>query len=51
MAKRNANRVVPDKDETGRRPPSQPRMPNTKAQGAPARKIKLATRDPRRKSG
>jgi hypothetical protein len=51
MPRRNANRTVPTKDETGRRPPAQPKIPvqRTAPPGAgPVRRVKLATRDPRR---
>jgi hypothetical protein len=47
------NRTTPTKDTTGRQwpPPAQPKMPNSSPPQGKIRKLKLATRDPRRKGG
>jgi hypothetical protein len=39
--------TMPTKDETGRQPPKQPTMPTHRPAQPPARKVKLATKDPR----
>ena len=43
--------TMPPPDPTGRRPPAQPKMPNTAPPQGKVRKIRLATRDPRRRGG
>jgi hypothetical protein len=43
--------TMPTKDNDGRKPPAQPKIPNQRPAQPKAQKIKLATRDPRRRGG
>jgi hypothetical protein len=46
-----AKTTMPAQDSTGRKPPAQPRMPNSRPAQPPAKRLAMPTRDPRRKRG
>jgi hypothetical protein len=46
-----AKRTMPAEDPTGRRPPAQPKLPNSYDGAGKTQKVRLATRDPRRQGG